>query len=271
MDKKIGFIGAGNMGQAIIGGIASSHIVPSENIGVYDVHPEKLADLTNRYAISAKSCVQEVVESADILFLAIKPNVVSSVLIQAAPYLTHDKIIVSIAAGVSLEQIETVIGKNRKIIRLMPNTPALVNEGMSSVTPNDNIEDEELDFALTLFNCFGKSAVVPESLIHSVVAVSGSAPAYVFLFIEAMADAAVLEGMPRKQAYQFAAQTVLGAAKMVIETGQHPGEIKDMVCSPEGTTIEAVRTLEAKGLRSAVIEAMHDCAEKSRVMTESKR
>ena len=153
-----------------------------------------------------------------------------------------------------------------KIVRTMPNTPALVGEGMTAACVNPYVTEEEKDYAQKILESFGKVEIVPEHLIDAVVAVSGSSPAYVFMFIEAMADAAVAEGMPRAQAYQFAAQAVYGSAKMVMETGKHPGELKDMVCSPAGTTIEAVRVLEERGFRSAVIEAMKACADVSRNM-----
>ena len=149
----------------------------------------------------------------------------------------------------------------------MPNTPALVNAGMSSITPNKQVSEDESALIVEIFSSFGRAEIVPEYLIHSVVGVSGSAPAYVFMFIEAMADAAVLGGMPRAQAYQFAAQAVMGSAKMVLETGKHPGELKDMVCSPGGTTIEAVKVLEQKGLRAAVMDAMQSCMAKSEEMS----
>ncbi|MDU2734411.1 MAG: pyrroline-5-carboxylate reductase, partial [Mixta calida] len=174
-----------------------------------------------------------------------------------------------IAAGVTLDALAGVLGHDRKIVRVMPNTPALVNEGMTSVTPNALVTPEETDEVLAIFNSFGKAETVPEYLIHAVVGVSGSAPAYVFMFIEAMADAAVLGGMPRAQAYQFAAQAVKGAAQMVLETGKHPGELKDMVCSPGGTTIEAVKALEEKGFRSAVIAAMEKCMDRSQALSKS--
>ena len=146
----------------------------------------------------------------------------------------------------------------------MPNTPAMVLEGMTAACVNEAVTKEEQEYAYEILNCFGKTEFVPERLIDAVVAVSGSAPAYVFMMIEAMADAAVSEGMPRPQAYKFAAQAVLGSAKMVLELGKHPGELKDMVCSPAGTTIEAVRVLEERGFRSALIEAMKACADVSR-------
>ena len=146
----------------------------------------------------------------------------------------------------------------------MPNTPALVGEGMTGVCANDLVTEEELQLVLTLRKSFGRAEVVPEYLMDTVTGVSGSSPAYVFLFLEALADAAVAEGMPRKQAYEFAAQSVLGSAKMLLETGMHPGELKDMVCSPGGTTIEAVAVLERVSLRSAVIDATRACIRKSK-------
>ncbi len=150
----------------------------------------------------------------------------------------------------------------------MPNTPALVGQGMSAICPNNQIDSQEVDDIVKIFESFGKAHIVKEYLIDAVIGVSGSAPAYVFMFIEAMADAAVLGGLPRNTAYDFAAQTVMGAAKMALETGKHPGELKDMVCSPGGTTIEAVRSLEKHGFRSAVIEGMLDCMNKSKKMSE---
>ena len=173
------------------------------------------------------------------------------------------------AAGVTLDQLARALGHDRKIVRAMPNTPSLVNAGMTSVTPNALVTSEDVADVLNIFRCFGEAEVIAESMIHPVVGVSGSAPAYVFMFLEAMADAAVLGGMPRAQAYKFAAQAVMGSAKMVLETGKHPGELKDMVCSPGGTTIEAVRVLEERGFRSAVIEAMAKCMEKSEKLSKS--
>ena len=150
----------------------------------------------------------------------------------------------------------------------MPNTPALVKESMSAVMPNEFISKEELDEVLVILNSFGKTEVVSEKLIDGVIAVSGSSPAYVFMMIEAMGDAAVASGLDRKRAYKFAAQAVLGSAKMVLETGMHPGELKDMVCSPKGTTIEAVKKLEEYGFRSALIKAMEACEKKSKEMSK---
>ena len=178
----------------------------------------------------------------------------------------ESQIIVTIAPGKTMEWLETKFGKQVKLIRCMPNTPALVGEGITAACSNSYVTKKELDYVVSILKGFGKCEVIPEHLMDVVVSVSGSSPAYVFMFIEAMADAAVADGMPRALAYEFAAQAVLGSAKMVLETGKHPGELKDMVCSPGGTTIEAVRVLEQKGMRSAVIEAMKACTKKAKGM-----
>lgn len=264
--KKIGFIGAGNMAGAIIGGIVKSNLVKSENVIASAKTMANLERLQQEYNINVTLDSKEVVKNSDIVFMAVKPNIFDGVLEGVADLIDDKKIVVSIAAGKSIEAIENIIGADKKIVRTMPNTPALVNEGMSALCPNKNIEDEELKIVKDIFDSFGKSEVVGEYLIDAVIGVSGSSPAYVFMFIEAMADAAVAQGMPRKQAYQFAAQSVLGSARMVLETGMHPGELKDMVCSPAGTTIEGVRILEKNGFRSAVFEALNGAAEKGKKM-----
>ncbi len=266
--KKIGFIGAGNMAGAIIGGIIKSNLVESQNVIASAKTMTNLNKLKDEYNINVTLDAREVVKNSDIVFMAVKPNIFDGVLESVKDLIGDEKIVVSIAAGKSISSIENIIGDDKKIIRTMPNTPALVNEGMSALCPNKNIEDEELKIVKGIFDSFGKSEVVGEYLIDSVIGVSGSSPAYVFMFIEAMADAAVVGGMPRKQAYNFAAQSVLGAAKMVIESGKHPGELKDMVCSPGGTTIEAVKVLENEGMRSSVINAVCACIEKSKEMSK---
>jgi pyrroline-5-carboxylate reductase len=231
MEKKIGFIGCGNMGKAILGGlIASGQVLPGQ-IWVYTPSPDKVAALRDEYGINAAESAQEVAQVADIVFGAVKPNIMIKVLSDITSSLNKETLVVSIAAGVTLDQLARALGHDRKIVRAMPNTPSLVNAGMTSVTPNALVTTEDVADVLNIFRCFGEAEVIAESMIHPVVGVSGSAPAYVFMFIEAMADAAVLGGMPRAQAYKFAAQAVMGSAKMVLETGKHPGELKDMVCS----------------------------------------
>lgn len=263
---ELGFIGAGNMAQAIIGGIINNGIVGKDKIIASAATNETITKVAERFGIRTTLDNREVAK-AKILFLAVKPAFYKQVIDEIKDVTAdNSQIIITIAAGKSLEWVKNAFGGQRKIIRTMPNTPALVGEGITAVCPGSNITEEELSDVLKLLRSFGKAEIVKESMMDAVVAVSGSSPAYVFMFIEAMADAAVAEGMPRKQAYQFAAQSVLGSAKMVLETGKHPGELKDMVCSPAGTTIEAVRVLEKTGFRSSIIECMKECADKSRNM-----
>ncbi len=269
LEKKIGFIGGGNMAKAIIGGLIASGQINAANIWVFDRKPATNQALAAQYGLIPAQSAAEMAQQVDILFAAVKPNVILKVLKELAGNLKKNALVVSIAAGVTLDSLAVALGHDRKIVRAMPNTPALVNEGMTSVTPNVLVTQEETDEIVAIFNSFGSAAVVTEYLIHSVVGVSGSAPAYVFMFIEAMADAAVLGGMPRAQAYRFAAQAVKGSAQMVLETGKHPAELKDMVCSPGGTTIEAVKVLEEKGFRAAVIAAMETCMAKSAALSKT--
>ncbi len=208
----------------------------------------------------------ETAAGSDILFLAVKPQMYETVIAEIKDSVRKDAVIVSIAPGKTMEWLEGQFGKKVKLVRCMPNTPALVGEGCTGVCFHESLSEEEKKEILRLLESFGRAIEVAEGLMDVVVGVSGSSPAYVFMFIEAMADAAVADGMPRKQAYEFAAQAVLGSAKMVLETGMHPGELKDMVCSPGGTTIEAVKVLEEKGLRSAVIKAQCACVDKSKNM-----
>ncbi len=269
MNKKtIGFIGSGNMGSAMIGGILAAGLAPAKQVIVADLNKEKLAEMKNLYGITTTTEGREVAQAADYLILAVKPNVYAPVINSIKDLLTDDKVVISIAAGQSLAAIAAMAGDRVKVVRTMPNTPALVEAGMAALCPNDKVSEEELGNVKAIFESFGKAEVVPEYLIDGVIGISGSSPAYVFLFIEALADAGVLAGLPRAQAMRFAAQAVYGSAKMVLETGKHPGELKDMVCSPGGTTIEAVATLEECGFRSAVIQAVNDCVAKSKAMSQ---
>ena len=195
-----------------------------------------------------------------------KPQFYPDVISEIADCVRPETVIVTIAPGKTLAWLREQFGRDLKIVRTMPNTPAMVKEGMTGVCPNAQVTEEDLARVMAILESFGKAEVVPEHLLDVVTSVSGSSPAYVFVLIEAMADGAVADGMPRAQAYKFAAQAVLGSARMVLETGRHPGELKDMVCSPGGTTMEAVRVLEEKGFRSAVIEAEKACVKKSRGM-----
>lgn len=263
----LGFIGMGNMAIAMIGGmLAKGMVKPEEIIGSAKTEATR-SKMAEKFKITTVMSNAEVAAAADILFLAVKPVYLGEVIQEIKEVVRDETLIVSIAAGRDLHYLEEAFGRpGLKLIRCMPNTPALVLEGCTGVCAKDNVTQEELDRVVKLLASFGRASVVPERLMDVVVGVSGSSPAYVFLFIEAMADEAVAEGMPRKQAYEFAAQSVLGSAKLLLETGSHPGELKDMVCSPGGTTIQAVKVLEEKGLRAAVMDAMEACIERSRNM-----
>lgn len=265
--KKIGFIGAGNMGTAMIRGLAKASLGKEEDILVCGRDMEKLKPLKTEFnGIQLTTDTAQLVEQADIIILSVKPYTIPEILTVVKDKITPEKIVISVAAGVTIKDLEELTSKETKIVRVMPNTPALVGEAMSSISPNSNVTAEETAQISTIFSSFGKAEVVAENLMDAVVGVSGSSPAYVYMFIEALADGAVLNGMPRDKAYKFAAQAVLGAAKMVLETGEHPGKLKDMVTSPGGTTIEAVKSLEDTGFRSAVISAVQAAASKNSSM-----
>lgn len=261
---KIGFIGLGNMATAIIGGILKKGLVEAQEICGADKAAVMCEKAQNNFGIEIGAGNSAVAAGVDVLFLAVKPIFLPEVLEEISGSLQENTVVVSIVAGKTIAFMEKHLGGSRKIVRCMPNTPALVGEGCTGVCANANVKAEEMEQVLSLLNSFGIAQELPERLMDAVVGVSGSSPAYVFMFIEAMADAAVLAGMPRQQAYDFAAQAVLGSAKMVLETGKHPGELKDMVCSPGGTTIEAVKVLEEMGFRAAVMDAMEACIEKSK-------
>lgn len=259
----VGFIGLGNMATAMIGGMLQKKLVLSNDIIGSARTVETMARCEKEYGIRTADNVT-VAESADLLFLAVKPVYFPEVIAQIKDKVREETVVISIAAGKTMEYIEGLFGRKLKLVRCMPNTPALVSEGCTAVVQGELVSEEEMDKVKKLLSTFGTVSEVPEKMMDVVVGISGSSPAYVFMFIEAMADEAVLAGMPRKQAYQMAAQAVLGSAKMVLETGKHPGELKDMVCSPGGTTIEAVKVLEEKGFRAAVMDAMDACINKSK-------
>ena len=263
---KIGFIGNGNMGGAIIGALINNNIVLAGDVYVSDINRESLERTKQQYRVNISTDNIETVKAADVLFLSVKPNVVYKVIDEIKNEVSEDMLIISIAAGQSIEKLEKAFSKQIKLVRVMPHTPALVGEAMSGICVNKNVTDNEKETVLKIFSSFGRGEIISEHLMDAVTAVSGSSPAYVFMFIEAMADAAVMGGIPRSQAYTFAAQAVLGSAKMVLETGKNPAELKDMVCSPAGTTIEAVAALEEFGMRNAVIKAMQACIDKSKSM-----
>lgn len=264
MFMKIGFIGCGNMGSAMIGGILKKGIFQKEEIIVSNLTEEGSRRSREKLGVVTTLDNCEVVRNAKIVVLAVKPQFYEEVLEEIKGELTPEHMIMGIAPGKTLAWLEEKCGQPLKVVRMMPNTPAQVGEGMTGACKNERVTEEDEASIREITESFGRVEFVPERLMDAVGAVSGCSPAYVFMFIEAMADAAVALGMPRKQAYSFASQAVLGSAKMVLETGMHPGELKDMVTSPAGTTIEGVRTLEKQGFRSSVFEALMAAAEKGR-------
>ena len=261
---KLGFIGCGNMASAMIGGIIGNKICSADQIIASDAYAKALEKAKEGLGINVTSDNKEIAQESDIIFLSVKPQYYEAVITEIKNFIQDSQIIVTIAPGKTLSWLSDTFERQVKLVRCMPNTPALVGEGITGACHNELVTKEELELVCSILSGFGKVEVLPENLMDVVVSVSGSSPAYVFMFIEAMADAAVADGMPRAQAYKFAAQAVLGSAKLVLETGKHPGELKDMVCSPGGTTIEAVSVLEKNGFRSAVIEAMRACVKKAK-------
>ena len=256
------------MASAMIGGILKKNLYSPEDLIGADKSEEAVKRAAETFHIHTTTDNIEVAEAADVLILAVKPQFFEGMIAEIKGAVGEDKLVISIAPGKTMEWLMDHFGKEMKLVRCMPNTPALVGEGCTGFCTYSMVTEEEQETARKILESFGKAYPVPENLMDTVVGVSGSSPAYVFMFIEAMADEAVAEGMPRALAYEFAAQAVLGSAKMVLETGKHPGELKDMVTSPAGTTIEGVKTLEESGLRGIIIKAIHETANKSRDLSK---
>ena len=265
---KVGFIGTGNMGRAILEGFVVSGKVKKEDIFIYDPDQSKVSQLREKYGIKTTENENKLSESSELIILAVKPNIYDNILEKIKTNIDDKKIILTIAAGYSVERAEKILGSNKKIIRTMPNMPAQILEGMTGVVFNKNITDNEKSEILDLLEGFGGAEEIDEKLMHVFTSISGSIPAVVDIFIEALADGAVLNGMPRDKAYRILSEAVAGSAHMVGKTGKHPGLLKDEVCSPGGTTIEAVAVLEKSGFRAALIEAVNKCTEKSVKLSE---
>jgi len=265
---KIGFIGAGNMASAIIGGLIVKQFVQADEIAVYDVSQAQMQKTVDQYSVHAMATQEELLKACEFIVLAVKPVYMKAVLEQAAPYAAGKKFI-SIAAGWTVKMLNRALAAEcATMLRCMPNTPLMVGEGFTALCEDTTFSKEDLAWAQSLFETLGKVAVLPERLFDAIVAVSGSAPAYVFVFVEALIDAGIKLGLPRDVATKACEQTVLGAAKLLMETGEHPAKLKDMVCSPGGTTIEAIASLEHSGFRNAIIQAATVCAEKSKKLSE---
>ena len=257
---NIGFIGAGNIASAIIEGIIKDEFVKKENIKVYDVS-EKVRENYIKKGFEAVKTLEELLKS-DIIFLTVKPQFYTDVLEKMSD--VKDKIIVTVAPGITIAKVKSYLDSSNKVIRTMPNTPLMVGEGMTVIANEENCDSQKLDFVISLFEKSGKVIKIKEELIDSAVGVFSSSPAYVYMFIEALADGGVFNGIDRNTALTLAAQAVYGSAKMVLETGMHPAELKDMVCSPNGTTIRAVKALEDNGFRSSILAAMDECYKRTK-------
>jgi pyrroline-5-carboxylate reductase len=268
MGSKTGFLGVGKMGSALLKGLLNSGRYERDNIFVYDISQDKAREISESYGVKICESGAALVKECGNIVLAVKPADVAAALSQCAEFLDDSKTLISIAAGISIEYIKNVGGKRCKVARVMPNTPALVGEGATAISFQEGFDDEKRKEVIEMFQSVGLVEVLDESLMNHVIALSGSSPAYVFILIEAMADAAVRTGIKRDTAYRLAAQSVLGAAKMVLETGEHPGVLKDNVCSPNGTTIEAVYTLEKFGFRHSIMEAMQNCSIRAMMLEE---
>ncbi len=246
---KVGFIGAGNMGAAMMASMKSQ-----AELYVYDIAAAACEKAKLEFGAQITKDIQEVVASSDIVFVAIKPQFLDEILKQIKEAWSQEKILASIVAGKTVAFWQEILGEEAQIARIMPNTPAMVKEGMNTVCFSASLQDPEIIFEL--LSSTGRVMQLRENVMDAAMGVAGCGPAFVYMFIEALADAGVAGGLFRDQAYELAAQTVLGAAKMVLETGKHPAELKDAVCSPAGTTIRGVMALEKHGFRSSVEEAV---------------
>ena len=255
------------MSQAIIKGSIEKNCITGDKAYVYDIDESKSQILNREFGVKICTSVVQLCENCDIIVLAVKPNVLSNVLPQIKDA-AQGKTLVSIAAGWDADKIKSVVGADQQVIRLMPNTPLMVGEGMSVFESPSNADGEILHFVEGIFSALGKVAQAPSKLMHAVTAMSGSGPAYVFMFIEALTQAGVACGLQEELSATLAAQTVLGAAKMVQETGSHPRDLKEAVCSPGGTTIEGVKSLEEDGFNTAVISAVQKATEKSKKLAQ---
>lgn len=263
---NIGFIGAGNMACAIIGGILSNEVVTPDEIHASAPSEATRVRVAQQFGIKTFASNAEVAAWADIVVLAVKPYVLEDAIDDIVDVISSQTTVVSIAAGKTLEWIDQSFGMEMKLVRCMPSTPALVGEGITGICANERVSDDDLQQVIAIFRSVGMVEITAEPMIDVIGALAGSTPAYVAMFIDALADAAVAEGMPRAMALKIAAQAVAGSGVLALKSGKHPGELKDMVCSPGGTTIEGVQVLEERGMRAAVMQAIRAAIAKTRML-----
>ncbi len=267
--QKIGFIGSGNMAEAMIKGLLSAKVVDPQQICSSDPRKERCQSLIDRFGIKSTTDNAEVVKHASVVILAVKPQILPKVCDEVSSQLDSSKLVISIAAGMPIRAIEGHFAAKTRIVRAMPNTPALVGAGATALAAGEHATSADLDVAKQIFDAVGKTVALDEDQLDAVTGLSGSGPAYVFLIIEALSDAGVKMGLSRENAQALAAQTVLGSAKLLIDTNEHPGRLKDMVTSPGGTAIAGLHTLEAGGLRTTLINAVEAATRRSRELGEA--
>ena len=268
-NKKITIIGTGNMGEALLSGLISSGSSHPKNIICTDIREDKLKSMEEKYGIATTADNIKAVEASEIIIYAVKPQIIASVLRETASCLDMSKLLISIAAGVPLAAIESCLNKELRLIRVMPNIAAFVKESASVIAAGGKATEEDIKLSLAIFDSMGKSIFLKENiLMDAITGLSGSGPAYIFLIVDAMADAGVKVGLSREDALFLSSQTVLGAAKLLIETKEHPGRLKDMVTSPGGTAIAGIHTLEKGGLRTTLINAVEVATKRSKELGE---
>lgn len=268
-DKKIGVIGTGNMGEALVSGLVSSGSSNPENIICTDVRENRLESVQEKYGVVTTKDNIEAVKASEIVIYAVKPQIIASVLSETASVLDMSKLIISIAAGVPLAAIESCLKKDLRLIRVMPNIAAFVKESASVLAAGKNASQDDIKLAMVIFDSMGKSIFIKENiLMDAITGLSGSGPAYIFLIVDAMADAGVKVGLSREDALFLSIQTVLGSAKLLMETKEHPMRLKDMVTSPGGTAIAGIHTLEKGGLRTTLINAVEVATKRSKELGE---
>jgi pyrroline-5-carboxylate reductase len=261
---SIGFIGAGNMAEAMIGGLVRGNHVPASKIAASDPRKERLEELRQQFGIDVTTNNREIVQRSGLVVLSVKPQIMDKVLREVGEHMKPDTLVVSIAAGVDTATIEEAVADGVRVVRAMPNTPALVGAGATAIAAGKHASETDLATAKALFDAVGITVELDESHLDAVTGLSGSGPAYIFLILEALADAGVKVGLSRRAAQRLAAQTVMGSAKMLLETDEHPGKLKDMVTSPGGTAIAGLHTLEEGGLRTTLINAVETATKRSR-------
>jgi pyrroline-5-carboxylate reductase len=268
---KIGFLGGGAMAEAILTGLLQKGIFAPENVYVTDINRERLELLQGRFGIHTSADNSSVASAADIVLLAVKPFVAAGVLQEVSGSMQAGQTLISIAAGISTAMLEEYLGNPAAVVRVAPNTPALVGAGISALCPGSRAGRRDMERAMAIFSAVGRAVEVPESQMDAVTGLSASGPAYMFVILEALSDAGVRVGLPRDTALLLAAQTMQGAARMVLETGGHPAKMKDMVTTPGGTTIEGLFALEQAGFRGALMKAVEVATRRSREMGAGKK